>query len=550
MKPQQYIQNTLRATVSGLGYDIQDQRLFLLEKPKQEGFGDAASTAALTLAKSAQKAPRAVAQEIIDHFTVDPFYLKKIEIAGPGFINFHFAEPCLQQSVVEIVAEGENYGRSGHGQNRRIQLEFVSANPTGPLNIVSARAASVGDVLANLLNACGFEAKREFYVNDAGRQIDLLGASLSARYLSELGQETPIPEEGYHGDYLRDLAKHIIAAEGDVYRRLPEAERNRLFSGKALRHMLERHQRSMETFGVRYDVWFLESSLRETEEHLKTLQKLQQSGYTFERDGAVWFRSSAFGDEKDRVLVTNDARPTYFLVDIAYHENKFARGFERVIDFWGPDHHGYIARMSAALQALGHPKEAFQVCIIQQVNLLRDGRPIKMSKRAGEIVEMDELVQEVGVDVARYFLVDRRISQPMDFDIEIAKKQSDDNPSYYVQYAHARICSVLAHAEERGFRITKPVLPTALVEESALALVKKLLDFPEIILKAAEALEPHRLTGYLTETATLYHKFYHDLQIVGQDRAVTESRLMLCLATRQVLANGLRLLGVSAPMRM
>ncbi len=550
MTPQQYLQESLKETLVDLGYATGDERLFNLEKPKQEGFGDAASTAALSLAKAVGRPPRQIAAEIVARFPRDPFYLEKIEIAGPGFINFTFAAGCLQQAVLEIVRAGDAYGRSSRGRGRRVQLEFVSANPTGPLNIVSARAAAVGDVLTNLMNACGYNAAREFYINDAGRQIDLLGASLAARYLSELGRETPVPEEGYHGDYLRDLARLIIEQEGNAYLNMGDEERNRLFSRKALQHMLERQRRSMDAFGVQFDVWFSESTLRQSEEHLKVLAKLRDSGFTYESDGAVWFKSSAFGDEKDRVLMTQDGRPTYFLVDIAYHENKFARGFERLIDFWGPDHHGYIARMSAALQALGHPKEAFQVCIIQQVNLLRDGRPVKMSKRAGEIIEMDELLEEVGKDPARYFFVDRRISQPMDFDIEIAKKQSEDNPCYYVQYAHARICSVLAHAEGRGRSLAEPVFPAALVEEPALAAAKKLLDFPEVIVKAAEELEPHRLTGYLTETATLYHKFYHELQIVTDDAEQTASRLMLCLAVRQVLANGLRLLGVSAPTRM
>ncbi|MDZ7317033.1 MAG: arginine--tRNA ligase [candidate division KSB1 bacterium] len=550
MRPQEYIQEILQKALSELGYPNEDERLFLLEKPKQEGFGDAASTIAMALAKPLRKPPRVLAEEIVSRLQPDPFYIEKIEIAGPGFINFYLAPSCLQQAVLEIVREGEAYGQSRHGRRKRLQLEFVSANPTGPLNIVSARAAAVGDVLTNLLNACGYDAKREYYVNDAGRQIELLGASLAARYLTELGHPTTIPEEGYHGEYLRDLARLIIQQEGDAYLSLNTEERNRLFSRKALSYMLERHQRSMTAFGVHFDRWFLESSLRETDEHLKTLEKLRRSGFTYESDGAVWFKSSAFGDEKDRVLVTSDGRPTYFLVDIAYHENKFDRGFEQVIDFWGPDHHGYIPRMSAALQALGHPKEAFRVCIIQQVNLLRNGRPVKMSKRAGEIIEMDELLEEVGVDAARYFFVDRRISQPLDFDIEVAKQQSEDNPCYYVQYAHARICSVLAHAEQRGFRIDEPVLPRALNEASALAAAKKLLDFPDVIIKAAEELEPHRLTGYLTELAALYHKFYHELQIVGENRETTESRLMLCLATRRVLANGLKLLGVSAPTRM
>jgi len=550
MTPHQHIQNRIAQALVKLGFDISDEKLLILEKRKLENFGDIATTVALSLAKSAQRPPREIAQQIVDAFEIEPSIIERIEIAGPGFINFYLSPSCLQQSVIDIIRSAEQYGRSNKGDNKRVQLEFVSANPTGPLNIVSARAASVGDVLVNLLNMCGYQAQREFYVNDAGRQIELLGESLAAQYLTELGQPTPIPQEGYHGEYLRELARMLISAEGDVYLHLSTAERNRQFAQKALLYMLNRHQQTMEHFGVHFDVWFKESRLRETNEHLAVLQRLEISGHTYEQDGAIWFKSSAFGDEKDRVLLTNDGRPTYFLVDIAYHENKFERGFEQVIDFWGPDHHGYIARMSAALQALGHPKDAFQVCIIQQVNLLRNGQPVKMSKRAGEIIEMDELVAEVGVDVTRFFFIDRRTSQPMDFDIEIAKKQSDDNPSYYVQYAHARICSVLRHAEEHGFHLDQLKSTQFLTEAAALAVAKKLLDFPEVIIKAAESLEPHRLTGYLVETATLYHKFYHELQIVTDEQSITESRLLLCLATRQVLANGLQLLRISAPTRM
>ena len=550
MTPLQHIQTKLESALRALGFDTNDPLLLLLEKPKQENFGDVASTVAMSLAKVAKKNPRQIAQDIVEQFEIDPFYVEKIEIAGPGFINFYLSTRCLQQSVFEILQQGERYGTSNAGNGRRIQLEFVSANPTGPLNIVSARAASVGDVLAHLFRAGGYDAESEFYVNDAGRQIDLLGASLSARYLSELGQETPIPEDGYHGNYLKDLAQKIIELEGDSYKNMADDERNSLFSQKALDYMLNWHRTSMHRFRVEYNNWFRESELRETDAHLDILEKLQANGYTYEQDDAIWFKSSEFGDEKDRVLITSDGRPTYFLVDIAYHEHKFSRGFDTLIDFWGPDHHGYIPRMSAALQALGHPKENFQVSIIQQVNLLRNGQPVKMSKRAGEIIEMDELVDEVGVDVARYFFVDRRISQPMDFDIEIAKQQSDDNPSYYVQYAHARICSVLRHAEENGFDLDALSDTSELTESEALALVKKMLDFPDLIARAAETLEPHRLTGYLTELATLYHKFYHELKIVSENRQASESRLLLCLAVRQVLGNGLALLGITAPTRM
>ncbi len=549
MTPQQYIQNNLKTTLEKLGFDV-DAKLLALEKPKQDNFGDVASTAAMSLARVAKKAPRRIAQDIIDNFDIDPFYIDKIEIAGPGFINFYLAPSCLQKMVLEILHAGSAYGTSDAGAGERIQLEFVSANPTGPLNIVSARAASVGDVLANLLNAAGYKAHREFYVNDAGRQIRLLGESLSARYLTEIGINTPVPDDGYHGLYLQHLAKQIIAEEGDVYKDKTEEERAELFSRKALQYMLERHQKSMETFGVHYDVWFRESELRQTDEHLSILEKLGQGGYTYKEDDAIWFKSSEFSDEKDRVLVTGDGRPTYFLVDISYHQNKYSRGFDRLIDFWGPDHHGYIPRMSAALQALGHPKDRFQVEIIQQVNLLRDGQLVKMSKRAGEIIEMDELIDEVGVDASRFFFTDRRTSQQLDFDIELAKKEDRNNPVWYVQMAHARTCNIFVKAREKGYSTDTLTDTSALTDEFSLAVIKKLVDFPDLVAQAAHTMEPHRLPNYLKELAATLHRFYHHQIVLTDDEKLRESRLLVTDATRQVLANGLKLMGISAPTYM
>ncbi len=550
MTPQQHIQQNLKKALEQLGFDTSDPKIVLLEKPKQDNFGDVATTAAMTLARLAKKAPRAIAQDIIDHFEIDPFYVEKIEIAGPGFINFYLAPSCLQKMVLDILEAGAEYGKSDIGKGERVQLEFVSANPTGPLNVVSARAASVGDVLANLMNAAGYNARREYYVNDAGRQIRLLGESLSARYLTELGDETPVPDDGYHGDYLRDLATAIVAEEGDIYKETDDNERAELFSRKALQFMLDRHKKSMQTFGVQYDVWFRESDLRQTDEHLALLEKLERDGYTYKEDDAIWFKSSEFGDEKDRVLVTGDGRPTYFLVDVAYHQNKYSRGFDRLIDFWGPDHHGYIPRMSAALQALGHPKDSFQVEIIQQVNLLREGQQVKMSKRAGEIIEMDELIDEVGVDASRFFFTDRRTSQQLDFDIELAKKEDRNNPVWYVQYAHARTCNIFVKAQEKGFSTENLRDTSALTDEYALAVIKKLVDFPEVIAQAAHTMEPHRLPQYLKELAAALHRFYHHQMVLSDDNTVRESRLLLTDATRQVLENGLTLMGVSAPKYM
>jgi arginyl-tRNA synthetase len=550
MTPQKHIQTTLKKTLESLGFDVSDAKLLTLEKPKQENFGDIATTVAMLLAKVAKKAPSQIAEDIISNFDIDPFFIEKIEIAGPGFINFYLAPTCLQHSMLDIFEQGKEFGKSDFGKDEHIQLEFVSANPTGPLNVVSARAASVGDVLANLLNAAGYKAEREFYINDAGRQIKLLGASLSARYLTELGEETPIPEDGYHGEYLVELAREIVSKDGNTFQALPDEERSELLGQRALEYMINRHQHSMQRYGVTYEQWFRESILRESNEHLKILEQLKASGFTYKKEDAVWFKSSEFGDEKDRVLITSDDRPTYFLVDVAYHQNKYERGFDRLVDFWGPDHHGYIPRMSAALQALGHEKESFRVGIIQQVNLLREGQQVKMSKRAGQIIEMDELIDEVGVDAARYFFVDRRISQQLDFDIELAKKNNADNPVWYVQYAHARMCNIFKNAEEKGFSTSNLKDASALSEDLALAVVKKLLDFPVVVAQAAETLEPHRLPNYLTEVAASMHRFYQKHKVLTEDDKQREARLLLVDATRQVLANGLELLGISAPTYM
>jgi len=550
MNPQAYIRQLIQVTLEELGVPLTDTKLLNLEKPKQEAYGDVASAIAMNLAKEVKQAPRKLAEQLVGQMQPDPGYVEKIDIAGPGFINFYLSKGCLQRYLLEMVQEGAQFGRSDWGQGRKVQLEFVSANPTGPLNIVSARAATVGDVLANCFQMAGFDSHREFYVNDAGRQIRLLGQSLASRYLSELGMDQPIPEDGYHGLYLLDLAQEIIRQEGDRYAALTASEREEQFSRLALEHMLNRQKSSLEKYGLRYDVWFRESALREQQAHEAVLEKLRQADLSYEQEGALWFRSSQFGDEKDRVLVTAAGEPTYFLIDIAYHQNKFDRGFDQVIDFWGPDHHGYIERMRAALTALGHPPPSFQVGIIQQVNLLRDGQPVKMSKRAGEIIEMDELIEEVGVDAARFFFVDRRISQPLDFDIDLAKKQTDENPVLYVQYAHARISNVLRYAQEQG--VVVPDQPEAhrLENEFELGLIKKLIDYPDVITRVVQFLEPHRIPDYLQELAAVFHRFYHESRIVTEDRELSSARLLLCRATLQVLANGLRILGISAPQNM
>jgi len=550
MRPPDFIKENIKKAAEFSGYQIDSLRLLNLERPKQEEFGDLSSPIAMALSKIAKEPPRRIAEKVIEKLDKNPAYIEKIEIAGPGFINFYLAKPCLQQAVVNLLAEGKAYGRNEWGKGTKIQFEFVSANPTGPLNIVSARAAAVGDVLSSLHQAMGFTVEREYYVNDAGRQIRLLGASLSARYMAELGKEEPFPEEGYHGEYLRDLAKEIAAKEGAKYANLEIEERQSLFSRLALEQMLQGQKASLDKYRLHYDHWFRESSLRESQEQQRTLDFFAQNGYSYEQDGAIWFRATQFGDEKDRVLVTGEGEPTYFLIDIAYHQNKYARGFDIVHDLWGPDHHGYIGRMRAAIVAFGHPADCFQVTIIQQVNLLRGGQVVKMSKRAGEIIEMDELIDEVGVDAARYFFIDRKTTQPLDFDIDLAKKQSDENPVYYVQYAHARICNILRFAQEKGIDIPENADTSPLENPLEMAVIKKLIDFPEVLSKATQFLEPHRVTNYLHELATVFHRFYHDHRVVTEDVRLTTARLMLAKATRQVLSNGLSLLGISAPEKM
>ncbi|MBN1542766.1 arginine--tRNA ligase [candidate division KSB1 bacterium] len=550
MKPQLYIQKTLEKALHSLGIDRIDPTWLNLDKPKQEGFGDLAITAAMALARELRQPPRKIAQDLIDRLELDPFYVEKTEIAGPGFINLFLAKTCLRRTVIDILEEGEAFGNSDWGQGNRVQFEFVSANPTGPLNIVSARAAAIGDVLATLHERVGFKVEREYYVNDAGRQVRLLGASVNARYMAELGHKTEIPEGGYHGAYLIDLARDIVAMHGHALAELSEKERLTRLGRMALDTLLAGQRASMDKYRLSYDRWFRETDLRQRQAHLQVLQIFAEKELTFEKDGATWFRSSLFGDEKDRVLVTSEGEPTYFLIDIAYHLDKYERGFAILYDLWGPDHHGYIERMRAAIQALGYSTDSFRVHIIQQVNLFRSGEVVKMSKRAGEIIEMDELIDEVGVDAARYFFVDRRISQPLDFDIDLAKKQSDENPVYYIQYAHARISNILRYAEEQGVAPSAEADLSALENDSEMDLIKKCLDFGQVISKAAQFVEPHRVTTYLYELANVFHRFYHDNRVVSEDHRTTQARLILIRATRQVIKNGLTLLRIDAPENM
>lgn len=519
--------------------------------PRDPSHGDAATSVALALAKKAGRNPREVAAELVDALELPPDLVEKIEIAGPGFINFRFAGPWYEDSLREIVRAGEDYGRTDSGQGRKIQIEFVSANPTGPLNVVSARAAAVGDALANLLESTGVDVQREFYVNDAGQQVEKLALSVDARYRELAGEEWEIPEGGYQGDYVRDVAARLVE-ENPAIRDLSQDERVAYFRGAAIDSIVAEQKADLEAYGVRYDCWFRETELAGSGEVDATLSRLKESGETFQKEDATWLRTSTRGTNDDKVIVKSDGVPTYLLPDAAYHANKFERGFDPVIDLWGPDHHSHIAEMHAALEILGYPKERLEVGIIQQVNFIEGGKQLKMSKRAGNIVSLRELVGDVGLDVAKFFFLMRKSSAHLDFDLDLARQQTDENPVFYVQYAHARVASLIRFARDKGSFVPAPdeVDLSDISSGDGRPLVLLLAAFPRLIESAAEAREPHRLTTYLRDVSARFHSYYHDNRIVTDEPRATSARLFLSEAVKTVLGNGLRLLGVSAPERM
>lgn len=548
-----YITKAIQRSLEGIEYlrGMGSQEI-ALEKPRVASHGDLATNIAMIFAPQVKKSPREIAQDIVARLDFDPNLISECEVAGPGFINFRLGKDWLYRSLLEIVELGDVYGRQDLGKGQRVQVEFVSANPTGPLNVVGARAAAIGDALSNVLSTVGYQVEREYWLNDAGNQIRLLAESIDARYHQLLGIEVPFPEEGYYGEYIVDIARGIIASEGQKYLDLPLEQRLKQFREIALKSIIEDQQKVLERFGVRFDLWFSEQKLHQSGALRETLDLLSEKGYVYQQDQALWFKSTLFGDEKDRVLVTRDGQPTYFLADIAYHQDKFQRGFDRVIDLWGPDHHGHIVRMQAAMKALGYPEDFLEVKIVQQVNLLQEGEKVKMSKRAGRLVSMEELMDEVGVDVARFFFLMRRMNSHLDFDLNLAREQSEENPVYYAQYAHARVCSLIRYAQERGFLLPHPseVDPSLLNSEEEIELIKALVSFPEVVERCALDLEPHPLTFYLQEISGFFHRFYHRHRIVTDDPELMAARLILSQATRIVLHNALSIIGISSPERM
>jgi len=532
------------------GYVEADIKIHMPSKPEQ---GDFTTSVAMALASEMKCDGRSAAGAIVRYLSLEDSWIQRVDIAGPGFLNFFLSTGWLQEAMADIWKKGPLYGSTNYGAGKKVLIEFVSANPTGPLNVVNARAAAIGDCLAALLEASGYEVSREYYINDAGRQVDLLADSLEARYRQQLGQNVPLPDDGYRGDYLIDIANELIEEKGDSLLKLADSERHEWFKRYAVSRIVEGQKQTLLDYGLEYDTWFSEKSLRDEGAPEATLQELAEKGYIYEKDGAKWFRSTEFGDDKDRVVVKSDGEMTYLVPDIAYHKNKFDRGFDHLIDILGPDHHGYVTRLKAGVAALGYPPEKLEVIIAQTVRLVRGNEVVKMSKRGGEFVTMDELLEEAGKDACRFFFLMRAPSSHLDFDLDLARVQSNENPVYYVQYAHARIASIFRQARQEG--IVPALGPneidfSLLREPCEIQLMKLLAAFPEEVYEIGQAREPNRLINYMMNVASAFHSFYTQCRVLGEDKELSAARLYLARVCQIVLANALRMAGVSAPEAM
>jgi arginyl-tRNA synthetase len=545
------VSDTLRAELSRVASRLGADGLeFVLERPRDAGHGDLATNLAMVLARRERANPRKTAERVLEELRLPPDLVSKAEIAGPGFINFWLAGTQLAASHRRLLEHGPAYGRSTWGSGLKVNVEFVSANPTGPLHVGHGRGAALGDAIASLLEATGHAVTREFYVNDAGVQIDKLARSLWARVRQTAGYDAEIPEGGYHGEYLRENARQVLEREGRSFADLPDDEGVRRCRVLATSLQREEQDRDLEQFGVKFDVTSSEQAAYDSGGVERAIELLASRGLTYESEGALWLRTTNFGDDKDRVLRKGDGSLTYLAPDIAYHVDKHDRGFDRVIDVWGADHHGYIPRMQAALAALGYPPEFLDVELVQLVRVVRGGQEVKMSKRSGEFVTLRELFEEVGVDAARYFFLARKGASPLDFDVDLAKKQTDENPIFYVQMAHARLSGIFRTAGREPAAISGDLDLDALPAAEDLELLKKLVQFPEVLDKAAREREPHRITVYLHELATVVHGWYHRTRTVGEPSETERARLLLARGARIVLANALGVLGISAPDRM
>jgi arginyl-tRNA synthetase len=524
----------------------------VLEVPKDKTHGDLATNLAMQLTKIAKKNPRQIAEGIVEKLGGGRASIESAEIAGPGFINFRLDKSYLYPVIGEVLEQGSRYGHTNAGHGKKVQVEFVSANPTGSLHLGHARGAAVGDALCNVLSFAGYDVSREYYVNDAGNQVANLARSIDARYRQALGQSAEMPEDGYHGEDIVGFAKELVETEGDRLLSLSDDERYEFFRTYGLEKELDKIKRDLARFGVRFDEWFSETSLYDNDKVTAVLDALRAKGQVYDQDGAVWLSSTAFGDDKDRVLVKNDGSYTYLTPDAAYHMDKYARGFDQMINIWGADHHGYIPRMKAAMAALGNDPDKLTVLIAQMVSLFQNGEKVKMSKRTGKAVTMEDLMDEVGVDAIRYFFTMRSMDSHLDFDMDLAVSTSNENPVFYVQYAHARICSIFRQAEEQGIK----VLPwqesalTRLNSEQEYDLMRKMGELPEVIAEAARIYAPHIIIRYVYELASQFHSYYKAERVITEDVEQSQARLQLLAAVRVVIANCLSIVGVSAPEQM
>jgi len=554
MRAEDYIESLLQQIVQEQGLSWPDKAL--VEPPRDKQFGDVACNVALVLAKEAKARPRDLATSLGEAALERGAELQAVDVAGPGFLNFTLKPAFWQKTVNEILDRAVDFGRHDLGKGAKVQIEYVSANPTGPLHIGHGRGAALGDSLARILRFTGFEVGTEYYINDAGRQMLLLGGSVWARCQELLGRNVELPEDGYKGDYIREIATRALAAHPELETLEDADEALEICKNFAMQDILDGIRADLEAFGVEHQVWFSEKSLVDSGEVQATLADLERRDLAYEQEGALWFRSTEFGDDKDRVLRKSNGYLTYLASDIAYHDNKFRRGFTRLVDIWGADHHGYVPRMKGAIQALGRNPDDFHVVLVQLVNLLRGGEQVAMSTRAGTFETLADVVAEVGADAARFIFLSRKSDSPLDFDLELVKQKTMDNPVYYVQYAHARICSLMHKAEERGLALE----PEARASEAELALLDTPEDmellrlaarFPDALDSASTALSPHFVSFYLQELASQVHRYYTVHQVLGaDDDSLVRARLLLLAAVAHVIRNGLALLGVSAPERM
>ncbi len=531
---------------------VNNHSLIEIEVPKEEAFGDASTPLAMGLSRILKKSPLKIAEDIINSIENKSFF-KKIDIAGPGFINFSFTDEYLQSSLKHLLTSGNSSLREDIGNGRRVLVEFVSANPTGPLHIGHAKGAAVGNSLCNLLEEMGFNVEREYYINDAGRQIKMLGLSVYARYQQLFGRDFEFPEEGYRGQYIDEEASLLVELAGEKYKDVPFETCEKEITDWAYRRMLDLIKKDLEYFAVRdFTNWVSERQLHEKGEVLSAIDDLKVRGHIYEKDNAIWFRSTDFGDDKDRVIIKSDGEYTYFASDIAYHKDKLDRGFDIIIDIWGADHHGYVQRIGSVMKAFEYDSSKFRVILVQMVNLLKHGKPFQMSKRAGNFVTLSEVVDLVGADNTKFIFLTRKSDSHLDFDIDIVTATSAENPVYYVQYAYARINSILKNAKEQAIDISfiDDIEMSLLTNKEELSLIKKLLTYPMALESAARSYEPHRITFYLQELAKMFHSYYHKYKVITDDTDTAKARLALCQAIKTVLQDALGILGVSSPDKM